>query len=113
MDEAQFLDVLKRLQVDHLEPKIREIVKAEFAEERKNFWVPAERHYVEHQHLSLCVLDAEEKEKNHDFVSAMRKRGNKAGEIAFYLTVAASCAWAAATFWGGFIAALQKMLGRA
>jgi hypothetical protein len=110
MEEDHFLGLLKRLQIEHLEPKIKEIVKAEFDLERQNFWVPAERHYREHTHLEKCVVAMEEKEANHAFVSAMRKRGNRAGEIAFYLMVAASCVWAAATFWGGFIAAMQKLL---
>lgn len=104
------LSVLKEIYTAHLQPEIRSIVKEELAAERTAFWVPAERHYTEHQQLEKCVKSAEEREANHVFVSAMRKRGNKAGEIAFYLVVAASCTWAAATFWDGFVSAIQKLV---
>lgn len=108
--QEDLLEVLKEIYAAHLQPEIRSIVKEELAAERTAFWVPAERHYNEHRQLEKCVKSAEEKDANHEFVSSMRKRGNKAGEVAFYLAVVASCTWAAATFWGGFMAALQKLL---
>lgn len=102
MDEGQFLDLLKRLQVDHLEPKIKEIVKAEFEAERHNFWVPAERHYMEHAHIEKCVLSAKEREANHAFVSTMRKRGQMAFNISFSLAVVAVSGFVWALFSEGF-----------
>ena len=102
MDEDQFLSVLKRLQIEHLEPKIRDIVKAEFEEERKNFWVPAERHYLEHVHIAKCLRDATEKEANHEFVSAMRKRGQTAFNIGFGMAVVVVCGAIATIFSDGF-----------
>ena len=109
MTTTEFMGMLKDLQANHLEPKFREIVKHELEIERTAFWIPAERHYNEHTHLARCVVSAEEREANHEFVSRFRKRGSRAGEIAFYLSVSAVCVWTAATFWGGFIAAMHKM----
>jgi len=109
MTKDEFMSMLKDLQVNHLEPKFREIVQHELQIERTAFWIPAERHYNEHNHLAKCIILAEEKEENHAFVSRFRKRGSKAGEIAFYLSVAAVCVWTAATFWDGFVATMQKM----
>lgn len=112
MDEQQFLDVLKRLQVDHLEPKIREIVKEEFEDERKNFWVPAEKHYLDHAHLAKCVKSAEEKEANHLFVSSMRKRGQVAFNIGFGLAVVAVCGAVFAIISEGFRHWALSLIGR-
>lgn len=112
MDEQQFLDVLKRLQVDHLEPKIREIVKAEFEEERKNFWVPAEKHYLDHVHLSKCVASMTQKEANHAFVSAMRERGQTVFNIGFGLAVVAVCGAFLTIVSEGFRHWLLSFIGR-
>jgi len=102
MEEDQFLLVLKRLQTEHLEPKIREIVKAEFKTERQNFWVPAEKHYLDHRHLSKCITAMEEKEANHAFVSSMRKRGQVAFNIGFGLAVVGICGLIFAVISEGF-----------
>jgi hypothetical protein len=102
MDEDQFLSVLKRLQIEHLEPKIREIVKAEFEEERKNFWVPAEKHYLAHVQFDKCSASMAEKEANHAFVSSMRKRGQAAFNIGFGLAVVGVCGLVATIISDGF-----------
>ncbi|MHB9020036.1 MAG: hypothetical protein ACYC3G_04205 [Minisyncoccota bacterium] len=83
MGRGEFLELMRTLQVDHLEPKIKSIVEEVMKAERAAFWVPAERHYNEHAHLEKCVKTVEEKEANHEFVSTVRTGVGYAGKIAF------------------------------
>ena len=109
MDSQEFMMLLKDLQVEHLSPEIRKIVRDELERERTAFWVPAERHWKEHEHLANnCIPTMDERDENHRFISIFRRKGNKAGEIAFYLCITAICVWAGSTFLDGFFSALRK-----
>lgn len=92
------LSVLKEVQVAYLQPEIRRIVQEELQAERSAFWVPAERHYNEHQQLEKCVKSADEKEANHEFISTVRVGMGYAGKISFGAAILAL-----ATFIGGAI----------
>lgn len=83
MTSEEFLELMKQLHVNHLEPKIKAIVEEVLQVERSAFWVPAERHYNEHIQLEKCVRAAEEKEANHEFVSTVRTGIGYAGKITF------------------------------
>lgn len=100
--KEDFLTVLKEVQVVHLQPEIQRIVKEALEAERASFWVPSERHYNEHVLLEKCVRSATEKEKNHEFVSSMRQRGQMAFNIGFGLAVVAICGGLATIFSEGF-----------
>lgn len=112
MDREEFLDVIKELQTGHIEQIIRKIVKEEFASERTAFWVPAERHYIEHQHLSMCVVDAEEREKNHEFISDLRKKGKTAFSIGLGMVAVAVFGFIGAAISEGFRHLLLTLIGR-
>lgn len=107
----EFLFILKDLQVKFLEPEIRRIVKEEFAEERQNFWVPAERHYQEHLRLEKCVQNSPEIDANHAFVSRWRSRGQKAFNVGFALAIVGVCGLVATIVSDGFRQALARFLG--
>ena len=102
MTGPEFLDIIKQLPTTYLEPVIRKMVKEELESARKEWWVPAERHYQEHTHLEKCVVALPERELNHAFVSTMRKRGQMAFNISFSLAVVAVSGFVWAMFSEGF-----------
>ena len=105
------LDVLKEVQVSYLQPEIRRIVQEELQAERSAFWVPAERHYNEHQQLEKCVKDAEEKEANHEFVSTVRIGMGYAGKISFGIAISALVVFIGGAIWMAIVAAVKAAKG--
>lgn len=107
MDGPEFLSLMKELQVEHLEPQFRTIVREEFEKERANFWVPAERHYKEHMVLEQCVKTAAEKEANHEFVSTVRTGVGYAGKISFGAAMLALGSFILGSIWMAIKAAIH------
>ncbi len=105
------LEVLKEVQVSYLQPEIRRIVQEELQAERVGFWVPAERHYNEHQHLEKCVKDAEEKEENHEFISTVRVGMGYAGKISFGAAILALATFVGGAIWMAIVAAVKAAKG--
>lgn len=99
MTADEFMGLLKDLQVKHLEPEIRRIVKEELRSERSSFWVPAERHYQEHAHLEKCVKSVDERESNHEFISTVRTGVGYAGKITFGLAISALVIFFGGAIW--------------
>jgi len=59
-----------------------EAVRAAIAEDRKEFWVPGEQHYLDHEMLKSCREAKSEWIENHRFISNVRHGisiGEKAG----------------------------------
>ncbi|WP_373031666.1 hypothetical protein [Sulfurovum sp.] len=82
--------------------EVERIVAKKFEEERKIFWVPAEQHYNQHKMLDECADRRHDWTANHEFVSSMRKRGQKAWNVGFYMAVVACCGFIASVFMDGF-----------
>lgn len=107
MDSVEFLSLMKELQVTHLEPQFRAMVQEEFQKERANFWVPAERHYKEHLLLEKCAASMEDKEANHEFVTAVRVGMGYAGKIAFGAAMVALGSFVVGAIWMAIKAAVS------
>jgi hypothetical protein len=65
----------------YFDDRVRDLFKKELESERENFWIPAERHYLDHKAIEVCTSKRDEWEKNHEFMSGMRKNGTRAGWI--------------------------------
>ncbi len=111
MDGAEFLSLMKELQVEHLEPQFRAMVQEEFQKERANFWVPAERHYKEHLLLEKCAASMEDKEANHEFVSTVRTGVGYAGKISFGIAISALVVFIGGAIWMAIVAAVKAAKG--
>jgi len=66
----------------YLEGAMREVAKEVFTEiiekEHSGFYVPPEKHYLDHKAFDSCSVNRDEWKENHEFVSGMRKNGTRA-----------------------------------
>lgn len=87
---------------------VRAAVRAEFESAQQAFWVPAERHYNEHLLLKKCSESLEEKEANHEFISAVRSGGRYAGKITFGAAILALAVFIGGAIWIAIVMAVQS-----
>jgi len=68
--------------------EIKELMHEVMEEQRRNFWVEPEQHFLDHDMLKSCRQDRETWRKNHDFITGVREASGtakKAG-IGFIIT---------------------------
>lgn len=57
------------LSIAEIKAAVHEVIE----EQRKNFWVEPERHFLDHQLLSECRKGRDEWRDNHQWVTSVRK----------------------------------------
>ena len=70
--------------------EMRDVLKEVLEEQRQQFWVPADEHYLHHKQIEHCIDSKGQWEANHDFVSDIRgsvKVAKKAGVITAVATI--------------------------
>jgi len=89
---------LKKALMGDLKDDLKGIVKEAFEEQRKNFWVEAERHYKDHEQLTKCRESKEEWMANHHWVTEVRMSSQKIKETSLIAMTR--------IFWGAMLAIL-------
>lgn len=79
--------------------EMKEILGEVLEEQRKQFWVPAEQHYLHHKHMENCLESKAEWEKNHEFVAGVRQSGQLAKGAMIKLLATAIFGALATAFW--------------
>lgn len=59
------------------EQMIKDAVRAAIAEERAEFWVNAEQHYLDHQALLKCRAGEEPRRRRTEFINDLMKLGEE------------------------------------
>ena len=90
--------------------EVRKIVREEMEEQKKNFWVPAEKHYLDHKEFEDCKLNRGEWLENHDYVSSLRANHKKISTVGWTLAAAAVFGFIFTVFQDGFIVIAKKVL---
>jgi len=52
--------------------EIKQVVREALKDHHNEFYIPNERHYLDHKHMEQCIKFREEWTKNHEFISDIR-----------------------------------------
>ena len=74
-------------------------VRAAIVEERKEFWIPGDQHFLDHQLLSNCREHSNTWRENHEFVEGVREGFTTGKKVSFGVGIAALTSFIIGAIW--------------